>query len=47
VILDWAGNKQEFRFSHFKLNPRFDTRTFELDFPADCEIIDDLPPVKK
>ncbi len=47
VILDWAGNKQEFRFSHFKLNPRFDARTFELDIPADCEIIDDLPPVKK
>lgn len=47
VILDWAGNKQEFRFSGFKLNPRLDARTFELNIPADCEVIDDLPPVKK
>ena len=47
VILDWAGNKQEFRFSGYKLNPRFDARTFELDVPAGCEIIDDLPPLKK
>jgi outer membrane lipoprotein carrier protein len=47
VFLDWAGNKQEFRFYGLKLNPRFDARTFELDVPADCEVIDDLPPVKK
>jgi outer membrane lipoprotein carrier protein len=47
VVLDWAGNKQEFRFSGLKLNPRLDAQTFELDFPADCEVIDDLPPVKK
>lgn len=47
VFLDWAGNKQEFRFTGLKLNPRLDARTFELDVPADCEVIDDLPPVKK
>jgi outer membrane lipoprotein carrier protein len=47
VILDWAGNKQEFRFSGLKLNPRFDSRIYELDVPADCEVIDDLPPAKK
>lgn len=47
VFLDWAGNKQEFRFSRLKLNPRFDARTFELDVPADCEVIDDLPPAIK
>ena len=47
ILLDWAGNKQEFRFSGLKLNPRLDPRTFELDVPADCEVIDDLPPVKK
>jgi len=47
IFLDWAGNKQEFRFSGLKLNPRLDARTFELDVPADCEVIDDLPPAKK
>lgn len=47
VFLDWAGNKQEFRFHGLKLNPSLDARTFELDVPADCEVIDDLPPVKK
>ena len=47
VFLDWAGNKQEFRFYGLKLNPRLDARTFELDVPADCEVIDDLPPAKK
>ncbi len=47
VFLDWAGNKQEFRFQGLKLNPRLDARTFELDVPADCEVIDDLPPGKK
>ncbi|MGB7296691.1 MAG: outer membrane lipoprotein carrier protein LolA [Candidatus Aminicenantales bacterium] len=46
IFLDWAGNKQEFRFSGFKLNPRFDARIFELEVPPDCEIIDDLPPEK-
>jgi outer membrane lipoprotein carrier protein len=46
ISLDWAGNKQEFRFSGFKLNPRLSDRVFELEVPADCEIIDDLPPGK-
>jgi outer membrane lipoprotein carrier protein len=47
VFMDWAGNKQEFRFSRLKLNPRLEARIFELDVPADCEVIDDLPPAKK
>jgi outer membrane lipoprotein carrier protein len=46
IFLDWAGNKQEFRFRGFKLNPRLDARLFELEVPPDCEVIDDLPPVK-
>lgn len=46
IILDWAGNKQEFRFSGFKRNPRLPSRIFEIEVPPDCEIIDDLPPVK-
>jgi outer membrane lipoprotein carrier protein len=46
ISLDWAGNKQEFHFSGFKLNPRLDARLFELEVPPGCEIIDDLPPAK-
>jgi len=47
VFFDWTGNKQEFQFSGLKLNPRLEARTFELDVPADCEVIDDLPPAKR
>lgn len=47
VFIDWTGNKQEFKFSGLKLNPRLDARTFELDVPAGCEVIDDLPPARK
>jgi outer membrane lipoprotein carrier protein len=47
IVLDWAGNKQEFRFSGFKLNPRLDARVFELEVPADVEVIDGLSPLKK
>ena len=47
IFLDWAGNKQEFHFRAFKLNPRIDPETFELDVPADCEVIDDIPPAEK
>jgi len=46
IFLDWAGNKQEFHFSGFKLNPPLDARLFELEVPPGCEVIDDLPPVK-
>jgi outer membrane lipoprotein carrier protein len=46
IFLDWAGNKQEFCFREFKLNPRLDARMFELEVPPDCEVIEDLPPVK-
>jgi len=46
ILFDTAGNKQEFRFSRIKPNPRLAARIFELDVPPDCEVIDDLPPVK-
>jgi outer membrane lipoprotein carrier protein len=46
IFLDWAGNKQEFHFRAYKLNPRLDARLFELEVPPDCEVIEDLPPVK-
>ncbi len=47
ILFDAAGNKQEFRFSRIKPNPRLSANVFELDVPPDCEVIDDLPPVKK
>ncbi|MEW5900645.1 MAG: outer membrane lipoprotein carrier protein LolA [Acidobacteriota bacterium] len=47
VFFDWAGNKNEFRFRRVKVNPRLTPRTFALDIPPDCEVIEDLPPVKR
>ncbi len=47
VFFDWAGNKQEFRFSAVKINPRLGPKTFEIKVPPDCEVIEDLPPVIK
>lgn len=47
VFFDWAGNKQEFRFSAIKTNPRLGPKTFEIKVPPDCEIIEDLPPAIK
>jgi outer membrane lipoprotein-sorting protein len=47
VFFDWAGNKQEFRFSSIKVNPRLGSKTFEIKVPPDCEVIEDLSPVIK
>lgn len=47
VLLDSAGNKQEFRFSRFKPNPTLTASLFELRVPPDCEVIDDLPPIRR
>lgn len=47
VTVDWAGNKQEFRFRRVKFNPRLPASLFELTVPPQTEIIDDIPPVKK
>ncbi len=44
IFFDWAGNKQEFRFSDIKTNPRLGPKTFEIKVPPDCEIIEDPPP---
>ena len=46
ISLDWAGNKQEYRFSGFELNPRLNARIFEIEVPPGCEVIEDLPPGK-
>jgi len=39
VSFDWAGNRQEFHFSKIKTDVRLPADTFELDLPADVEII--------
>jgi len=46
LLFDAAGNKQEFRFSRIKPNPRLGPGVFDLKVPPDCEIIDDLHPLK-
>ncbi len=47
IFFDWAGNKQEFRFSGIKTNPRLGPTSFEIKVPPDCEIIEDLAPAIK
>ncbi len=47
ILFDGAGNKQEFRFSRVKLNPKLQPSLFELEVPPDCEVIEDAPPVKR
>ena len=47
IFFDWAGNKQEFRFTRIKVNPRISAKTFEVSIPPDCEVIDDLPPPRR
>jgi len=39
VSFDWTSNKQEFHFSRIEINKNFPKDTFELDIPADVEII--------
>ena len=39
ISFDWTGNKQEFHFSRIEINKNFPKDTFELDIPADVEII--------
>jgi outer membrane lipoprotein carrier protein len=47
IAFDWAGNKNELRFSRLKTNPRLDPDTFRIKVPPDCEIIDDAPTRKR
>ena len=43
ISLDWAGNKQGFRFSQIKPGARLKPDLFELKVPPDCEIIEGEP----
>jgi len=40
VLFDWAGNKTETSFSRIRTNIRFSKKDFQLDVPADVEIIE-------
>jgi len=46
LLFDAGGNKQEFRFSRIKPNPKLGPGVFDLKVPPDCEIIDDLGPLR-
>ncbi len=39
TFFDWAGNKQEFIFSHIQINRDLPEKTFDLIVPEDVEII--------
>ncbi len=41
IFFDWAGNKNEFRFSQIKTDVRLSKNVFELKIPPDVEIIED------
>ena len=41
IFFDWAGNKNEFKFSQIKTDVRLSNKVFELKIPADVEIIED------
>jgi len=47
VLFDWAGNKQEFRFSRIRVNSGLPADAFEIRVPPDCEIIDQTTPIRK
>ncbi len=42
IFFDWAGNKNEFKFSQIKTGVRLSNKVFELKVPADVEIIEDV-----
>jgi outer membrane lipoprotein-sorting protein len=46
IFFDWAGNKNEFKFSKIKTDVRLPKNVFELRVPPDVEIIEDLPDKK-
>ena len=41
IFFDWAGNKQEFRFSRIEVDPRLAPDLFELKVPPGTEVIED------
>jgi outer membrane lipoprotein-sorting protein len=46
IFFDWAGNKNEFKFSKIKTDARLPKNVFELRVPPDVEIIEDVPDKK-
>jgi len=39
ISFDWAGNRQEYRFSRIRIDTRISDKEFELKLPPDVEII--------
>jgi outer membrane lipoprotein carrier protein len=46
IFFDWAGNKNEFKFSKIRTDVRLSKKVFELRVPPDVEIIEDVPDKK-
>jgi outer membrane lipoprotein carrier protein len=47
VFFDWAGNKQEFRFSRIEVDPRLAPELFDLKVPPGTEVIEDDVPLER
>jgi outer membrane lipoprotein carrier protein len=47
VFFDWAGNKQEFRFSRIEVDPRLAPELFDLKVPPGTEVIEDDASLKR
>ncbi len=46
IFFDWAGNKNEFKFSKIKTDTRLPKNIFELKVPPDVEVIEEMPDKK-
>jgi len=47
IFFDWAGTKQEFRFSRLRVDARLPGGTFDLRVPADVEVIEETELIKR
>lgn len=47
IFFDWAGTKQEFRFSRLRVDARLPRGAFDLRIPADVEVIEESEVIKR
>ena len=47
IFFDWAGTKQEFRFSRLRVDARLPRGAFDLRVPADVEVIEETELIKR
>jgi outer membrane lipoprotein carrier protein len=47
IFFDWAGTKQEFRFTRLRADARLPRGAFDLRVPADVEVIEETELIKR